>query len=127
LPGCYVKYNGEIGIDHTITFNDKIMYAETKTCKRIVNNGREIIKGRPVIKNNVTLGKFAFKIRQHKRLVSEDGWYLFMVGTSEVFGVKANEITLKDNIETQRFSWVSIINKKYPDWLRRFKVDVYGI
>ena len=119
LPGCEITYNGVEGIDHIIVFNDKPLYVEVKTCNKIIK------------KKKPELGRFKFNtakrapytVSQHHDLVKDNGWYIFVVASgnqySEMTGIAAKELKVKDSQSEQRMSWCTILNQCYPDWFRR--------
>ena len=129
FPGCEIHYDGVEGIDHTIKFNDKVTYVEVKTCNKIIKKKNKCPQ----------LGRFKFNtakrspyiISQHHDLVKDDGWYIFVVASgnqySEITGIAAKEIKLGDSKSEQRISWCNIMNQCYPDFIRRLKIQVYGI
>jgi len=135
FPGCEVYSNGVEGLDHIIVFNGNPMYIETKTCSRIIKGNIRRIKGRPIVFHDPRLGKFKFdkikkypyEISQHHDLVKYKGWYIFVVGNKIMGGLPAKDIKLTDTKNEQRISWINVTNQCYPDWLRRLKLEVYGI
>jgi len=127
MTGCLVKYNGVEGVDHTIKFQDRKTVCETKTCDKIVKRGLRRVPYRPVIYQNLSLGVFKFRKIQHEKLLEQDGWYLFVVKTQIVGGLKASELNIKFTADSKHISWLNIVSQCYPDWLRRLKCDVYGV
>jgi len=139
FPKCEVKYNGVEGHDHHITFNDKTTVLETKTCKRIIKSGAELDpSGRSILLQKVRLGQFKFDQRkvypyepksQHQELVDNEGWYIFVVGSTVISGISAKDIDfhIGGNWKIRRIAWCNILCWCYPDWLKQLKMQVYGI
>ena len=129
LPGCKVTYDGCEGIDIIIVFEGKPTYVEVKTCNKIMKKRNK----------NPQLGRFKFNtakrypytISQHDDLVKDNGWYIFVVASgnqySEMSGIAAKELTLKDKEYEQRVCWCNVFNQCYPDWLRRLKIQIYQV
>jgi hypothetical protein len=128
LPGTTSKYNHDDGLDCWFKFNDKLTWIEIKTCNRIVKNNFKRKDGSPMLMHEHNLGRFHFDKKQNDELLLLDGWYVFAVGCSVKFGVKAKDLNLKftDN-PLRKLSWLDVVVMAYPDWLRRIKCDVYGI
>lgn len=134
FPQCEVKYDGVEGVDHKIIFNNKTIYAETKTCKRIVKSGVRPDDKRPVLHQVIKIGRFKFDNRQvnpyyplsqHTWLVDHDGWYIFVVGTKILGGISAKDVPVKSDFEKHWIGWPEILSLCYPDWLEKLKKDVY--
>lgn len=133
FPQCKVEYNGVEGIDHQIIFNDRTVYAETKSCRRIVIGGNIFDPVKPVIHNQYRLGRFKFDLRklfpyapfsQHTWLLEHEGWYVFVVGNSILGGIPAKDLPINLTLEKQWIAWSNILSLCYPDWLERFKKDI---
>lgn len=135
FPRCEITYNHDDGLDHTIVFNGKPIYIETKTCNRIIKGNVRRTKSRPIIFQDSRLGKFKFdkikkapyRVSQHHDLVRDSGWYIFVVGNKIMGGMPAKDLQLTDTKNEQRISWHNVISRCYPDWLKRLKAVVYGI
>lgn len=127
ISGCDITYNGIEGIDHTIKFGDRKVVCETKTCNKIIKKGLRRVQYRPIIYQNLTLGRFKLKKTQHNSLIEQSGWYVFVVGQQVVGGIKVSELTINFNKEYIDISWLKVLGQCYPDWLRRLKCDVYGV
>lgn len=134
FPQCLVEYNGVEGVDQKIHFNNRITYVETKTCKRIVRSGGRVDAVRPVIHQEVKLGRFKFDNRitytyepfsQHTWLVDHDGWYIFVVGRNILGGLPAKDVPVNLDFEKHWIGWVTILSLCYPNWLEQLKKDVY--
>jgi len=127
LPNCEVTYNGEIGIDCHVHFQDKITQIEIKTCNKIHKSNIIRKEGSPILGSVPTLGRIQFYKHQNDELLEKDGWYVFLVGGSVVFGVKAKELNLFFvNSDRVKLSWLKVTRKSYPDWLERLRIDCYG-
>lgn len=137
FPGCELKYEGVEGLDHQITFNEHTVWIETKTCKRIVRTGVSFHPERPVLFEKVRLGRFKFDQRQvypykqsqHKDLVEQKGWYIFVVGPYIITGAPAEDIDVlfNDQESVKWLVWPVVLNSCYPDWLQKLKMQVYGV
>jgi len=136
FPGCNVRYNGEVGVDHSITFNDKTVILETKTCKRTIRGGIKRVENRPVLDQKFRLGRFRFTQRklypynmsQHHDLVNSNGWYIFVIGY-KIFGCLASDVDvlIGGDWDYKLISWPEIVAICYPDWIRRLRGQVYGV
>lgn len=135
FPSCEVTYDGFVGIDHRIIFNEKITYIETKTCRRIIQSNPKRDEEKQIISYESRLGRFKFEKRnsgpyeksQHHDLVDLNGWYIFVVGITIMAGLPAKDVKLTDTIGAQMVSWCNIVRDSHPNWLRYLKADVYGI
>lgn len=123
---CKVTYDGVQGIDCFITYENKTIPIEIKTCNRIIKNNIIRIPGHPVLYSKYNLGRFKFCGFQQEQLIAQKGWYVFLVGHTVMFGVRARDIIVK-NVSNYRISWLDIIQKSYPNWLNRLKMDVYDV
>lgn len=136
FPQCKVEYDGVEGVDHKIHFNNRIIYIETKTCKRIVKSGVKPDDVRPVLHQVIKLGRFKFDNRkvypydpfsQHTWLVDHDGWYIFVVGYFIAGAILAKDAPVNLDLDKHWVGWLNILSLSYPDWLDRLKKDVYLI
>ncbi len=100
---------------------------EVKTCNKIIKKSRPEL-GR--FKFN-TDKRYPYRISQHHDLVKDEGWYIFVVASgnqhSEYFGIASKEIILPEEKAEHRIVWCKILNQCHPDWMRRLKLQVYGI
>jgi len=126
FPDCKVTYDGEKGIDCFITHADKTIPVEIKTCKRLVKSHIIRIPNHPVLYSTYALGRFRFNGYQQEELIRQDGWYVFMIGSSITFGVKAKNLPIK-NVTKHDVSWLDVIKQSSPDWMQRLKNEVYDI
>lgn len=138
-----MKYDGDQGHDHQITFDDQVTWVETKTCDCFIRQGvnwnkTDLTKSRIAVEKPPRLGRLKFdrtpgapyKKSQHDDLVDLDGWYICVVDHTHPilkFGLKANQLnlTLTTNPGQKRITWVRVQNLAYPDWLERLKYQVY--
>ena len=136
FPSCNIKYNGVEGVDYRIIFNDHVVPVETKSCKRIVRSGVTPDNVRPVLHQEVRLGRFKFDNRkvvpyeprsQHTWLVDHNGWYIFVVGYFIAGALPAKDVPVNLNFDKHWVNWVNILSLSHPDWLDRLKRDVYLI
>ena len=58
FPDSKVTYDGVQGIDCFITYENKTIPIEIKTCRRFVKNNLVRVEGRPVLYSKYTLGSF---------------------------------------------------------------------
>lgn len=136
FPGCSVEYDGVEGIDHKITFNNQIIYLETKSCTRIIKAGVIPDETKPILYQKFRLGTFKFDNRnvypynfsQHQDLVDINGWYIFVVD-QRIRGIPAKKIDerINGNWGIKRVVWDKIIFMSSPDWLKNLKKQVYGV
>jgi len=128
LPGTTSNYDHDDGLDCWFKFNDKTTWVEIKTCNRIVKNNFKRQDGSPMVMYEHNLGRFHFDKKQNAELLEKDGWYVFAVGCSVMFGLKAKELGLVfTDKPIKKLSWLDVVVKTYPDWLRRLKISVYQI
>ena len=137
FPACEVTYNGVEGHDHSITFQGKKTWVETKTCNTVIGAGINYKQQTdlPIIFEKHRLGTFKFdrrnfypyEISQHDDLVKINGWYIFIVGGGRytISGIPAKDLKLKEPKNVKRISWSTILAQCYPDWLERLKIQVY--
>lgn len=134
FPGCDVKYNGLEGVDYRVIFNDHVIYIEGKSCKRIVKSSVRPDPVRPVLHQEVRIGRFKFDNRnvypyeplsQHSWLVDKGGWYVFMVGYSILGSLQAKDVPVNPDFDKHWISWLNILSLCHPDWLDQLKKDVY--
>jgi len=124
FPDCTVTYDGVQGIDCFISHLGKTIPIEIKTCRRLVKNNLIRIKDHPILYSRYTLGQFEFNGYQQEELLHLGGWYVFMVGESVIFGVKASELDIK-NVTRSQQSWIYVIQKSYPNWIDRLRREIY--
>jgi len=136
FPKCDVKYDGIEGIDHTITFNGKPTFIETKTCKKIIRSGVTPDITRPVLHQNVRLGTFKFyqrsvypyELSQHADLIKSNGWYIFVVG-QKIFGANVYDVDreIGGHWQIKQAPWSKMALICFPDWLEKLKMQVYDV
>lgn len=134
LPSCTIEYNGSEGVDHKIIYNGNTVYVETKTCKRIVKSGSRPDAVRPVLHQEIKLGRFKFDNRkaypyeplsQHTWLVEHDGWYIFAVGYLILGALPAKNVPVNPSFDKHWIGWLKILGLCHPNWLDHLKKDVY--
>ena len=139
LPGCEVRYDGVEGVDHTIMFNGKKTIVETKTCNRIEKCGIDRKRTRSsefnMLFEKFHLGRMKFwqaeghpyTESQHDDIVSQDGWYIFVVGHDIIGGISAKELDnyIGGKWTEKRVTWSRVIGWCHPDWLKKLKERIY--
>ena len=136
FPDCNVKYDGVEGHDHRITYNEKTVTLETKSCTRVIRNGRKFLEIEGSFpQSQFCFGRFKFdnrnvypyKTSQHQDLVDMNGWYIFVV-SNNIRGCPAKlvDVRIKGDWKSKWVAWDKIIFITSPNWLEELKKQVYG-